>query len=131
MKLLKKEGVRDIRELEFSDIILGVLTELEETAKIERIDSELVNVVADEVRRKHKRIYSILALNEIGSKSRAILNIYHKINKLFKKSLGDRISPAEKMVYEKTINDLQNILEKRIAEQKHLSKIYRDYINVE
>lgn len=130
MDLLKKEGVRDIRELEFSDIILGVLQELEETAKIEKIDSELVNVVADEVRRKHKRIYSILVLNDIGMKSRAILNIYNRINRLHKKSYGEKITPAEKIVYEKTINDLEEILKKRIEEQKHLSKLYRQYMGI-
>lgn len=131
MKLIKDEGVRDIRELEFADIILGTLAELEDYAKVERVDAELVNITADEVRRKHKRIYSILALNEIGQKSKAILGLYYKINKLNKKMSAKNTLPQEALVIQKTIEQAKMLVKNRVDEQKHLSALYRKYMRIE
>jgi len=131
MDLLEKHGVRDIREPEYASIILDTLKELQDLAKIGKISHEIILTTVDEIRRRNKRIYSILALNEISTKARAILSVYSEINKLAKKKYGKGMSPDEVTIIERTINQLQDMVEKRIVEQQELRKLYQQYINIE
>lgn len=130
MDLLKKHGVRDIRDLEYSVIVLQVLEELEDYAKISRIDKELIDTVTDEVCKTNKRIYSILTVNEISQRSKAILNLYHKINDMQKKKNKCK-DPNELLVFSKTIEQTIQLLEKRVSEQKKYAALYRDYMKIE
>lgn len=130
MELTKKHGVRDIRDLEFSVIILQVMQELEDLAKIKRMNKELIDTVTDEVVKQNKRIYSILTLNEISNRAKAILNLYHEINDL-EKRMNRNKNPAEVLVYKKTIAQTTQLLENRLREQRKYSQVYKEYMNIE
>lgn len=131
MDLLKKHGVRDIRDLEFSTIILESTRELQDFAKVRRPTKELVDTIVDEVCKRNKRIYSILTMNEIGQRTRAILNIYHEIHILNKKKNLPSLSPSEEMIIKKTIEQAKMLLENRITQQEKLNDIYKEYMGVE
>lgn len=131
MDLLKKHGVRDIRDLEFSTIILQVLHELKEFARIKRAPKELIDTIVDEVCKTNKRIYSILAVNEISQRSRAILNIYFEINQLQKKLASDKLIPQEAIVFRKTLSQMEQLLDKRLAEQRKYASLYKDLMSIE
>lgn len=134
MELLKKEGVRDIRELEFADIIIDCLNELEELSKIKVVKRELIMVIVDEVIRKHKRIYSIIAKQEIATKVSAILAMNTEINNIHKKLIGTKNTkptPAEEIIYKKVIAKLKSDLENRTKEIEHLRDLYKQYLEIE
>lgn len=134
MELLKKEGVRDIRELEFADIILDCLMELEELSKVKPVKRELIMVIVDEVIRRHRRIYSIIAKQEIATKVSAILAINTEINQMHRKLKGSKTTqptPQEELIYKKVIAKLKQDLRNRVSEVEHLRDLYKEYINIE
>jgi len=130
MELLKKEGVRDIRELEFADIILDCLNELEDFSKVKIVRRELIAVIVDEVIRRHKRIYSMIAKMEIATKVSAILAINTEINAMHRKLKGTKTTKptvSEEIIYKKVINRLKDDLNSRVSEIEHLRDLYREY----
>lgn len=133
MDLIKKEGVRDVRELEYAGIILNVVAELEEHAKIEKIDRDLMVLTVDEVRRREKRIYTMLVLNEIGTKASGLLNIYSKINKLTARLYNNKKEPnsEQQIIIKHAIQNLKDMLENRLIEQKKLAALYKQYVNIQ
>lgn len=135
MDLIKKEGVRDIRELEWADIILEILRELEDDAKIEKVDFELIAVQAKMVLRRMKRFSSILLERDIASRAMALLNLYTKIHKMYKKIENPaknavKLTAEEAMVMKKIIAKRQEKLDSLIKEQEYLSDLYRQYLAI-
>lgn len=130
MDLLKKHGVRDIRDLEFSTLILEVLLELQDYSKIKKPTKELVDTIVDEVCKRNKRIYSMLTINEIGQRARAILNIYYEVNNLEKKSRNKNLTLGEEVIINKTIKQTEELLEKRLKQQEDWAEIYKKYMGI-
>ena len=59
LDLLKKHGVRNIRELEYSRMVTAVYNEMKELARIKQQSNEIILSVLDTERRKQKMQYSI------------------------------------------------------------------------
>lgn len=130
MELLKKYGVRDIRDLEFSMMILDTLRELEDYAKIKKVNKELVATMVDEVTKRHGRIYSILAANEIASRTRAILDIFHEISLMQDAKKKGKLRTAEIQIIDKTIKQAEALLAGRVKQQERYCDLYKEYMNI-
>lgn len=133
LQLLKQHGVRDIRELEFAEVVMAVCNELDDYAKAQKVDKELINIVVDETLRKEKRVYSILARSDISQKVSALLALRTKIEKQIKmiwqaEQKGDS---AKLTLLNKSISQLKQILKDRVNEQNKLSRLYNEYVRTE
>lgn len=131
MDLLKKEGVRDLRELEFADIILESVLELEELSRLRKCTRELILTIVDEVIRRHKRFYSMFAKQEITSKVSAILALNTEINKSLKAKKSKNITGEQIRIIDMNAEKLKTILAERFKEQEHLRDLYRVYLSME
>lgn len=132
MDLVDKHGVRDIRELEFSTIVLQTLEELRDYAKFNKVSPELVLSTVDEIRRKHKRIYTLFVLNEISSKVRAILSLYHESYKMDNKlRASGEIQGEKREIMERTVANLKRMQKNRIDEQNKLQEVYQQYMMID
>lgn len=95
---------------------------------------ELIMVIVDEVIRRHRRIYSIIAKQEIATKVSAILAINTEINQMHRKLKGSKTTqptPQEELIYKKVIAKLKQDLRNRVSEVEHLRDLYKEYINIE
>lgn len=136
LDLLKKHGVRDLREPEYARCVLDTLAELEEEAKIKKVEPEVINMTVDEVRRRIGRIFSIPTLNEIGMKAKGILAIHTNVNgthrQLENGTIGKRkLSGEELLVLKKVLLNRRNMLQKRLKEQEDLAMLYDQYTNIQ
>lgn len=125
MELLDSHGVRDIRELEFSGLVLQTFSELRDIAEIQKVSHELVLSTVTSVVRNNKRIYSILTHNEIATRVKSILGLYTELRKLEKK-LGENTD--EKLRRAK--DTIHKQLKGRIAEENKLQAVYEKYMNI-
>lgn len=130
MDLLKKHGVRDIRELEFAEMILKVIEELSEYAQITRPETGVIIAVTDEVIRKERRLYSTYAKTDIAQKSAGILNMYNSIQKIVKKIHSKKMREEEKEALKRAHEKIKEMLTNRIQEQRNLKRIYEKYLEI-
>lgn len=132
MQLLEKEGIRDLREPEFAIIVLEALAELEDKASLRKVSSDIVDLVVEEIRRKHRRIYSMVAESKISSKVSGLLSLYTEINKLkaMKNSPRKKIGPEEMELINKSIDDYQQMLDRRVLEQRKLDRLFVEYTEI-
>lgn len=126
MELLDKHGVRDIRELEFAEIVLDTLDELKIMAEVGRVNHRLVAAMVDEVRRKHKRIYSMVTLSEISSKVEAILDMIYEYGKYLTK-VKEAKTPRQQDKFKKIIFKLEETIKGRVKEQEKLKLVFEKY----
>lgn len=131
--MLLKEGSRDIRDLEFSTIIIEVIKRLSTFSKFNRVDKEMVNLVTDEVIRKNERIYSFVAKNEIAQKASAILSLNTKIQQMNsnKEKMRIKLNEENYNAYMKGLMQLEDMLKERMEEQYKLVKVLEKYLNVD
>lgn len=131
LELLEKHGVRDIREPEYASIVIETLIELQDYAKIKKVDSDMITTLVDEVRRRSNRIYSLLAIQEIATRVRAILNVYTEIHRISTKI--NKLKPEQanqRMIMQRILEQLKQIHARRMQEQAQLREIYDEYINI-
>lgn len=127
LSLINQHGIRDIRELEYAPIILDSLEELQKLATLETVQMDMAQLVIDEVRRRHKRIYSTMTLLELAGRVKAILTMYTKIQRYHTKAESIKITEDQKKAYLQVIEDLTEMLKRRMQEQQNLKKLYDEY----
>ncbi len=131
MALLDKHGVRDIRELEFSDIIIDVVDDLREyvTDGDKSTLSDLVLASISRICREKKRIYSIITTNEIASRCKNLLCLHTDYYKA-KIKMEKGKSETEREMYKKKIKKILEVLGKEIDENIRKRDIYEEYLKV-
>lgn len=82
MDLLDKYGVKDIRDLEFSELSIQVFEKLVNLTKNDqRIPHEITLLSVKNVLQSNKLIYSITAETELAQRVRGLLNSKHELEK--------------------------------------------------
>lgn len=129
MELLERNGIRDIRELEFADVSLKAFGILSETAKTVRIKVNTINKTVDMVRRKQGRIYSMLTMNEITGRVKGLLDLLHE-KKLLEKRFDKMKMGQEKNQVRRAIDNINEIFTLGLQDETRLAHIYYSYINM-
>lgn len=133
MDLIDKEGVKDIRELEFAQLTLDAFDELKDLVDAgELVPHELALATVDAVRRRHKRIYSMYAVQEVVSRVKALTGLYRTIMKIkiaikSKKVMGDKFLLQMKL---KALGKVEDMYKKRIDDEKNLVRIHEEYVRI-
>lgn len=133
MELLDKHGVRDIRELEFAEIVIETYKKLQSYANVEKVKNELIMAMVGDVRRQKSRIYSIVAENEIMTRTKGLLDmkttISHMNKKLKSKSI-EKIPLDEKEEIEAARKLAEELLTNRLIEEGKLAELYGKYTSI-
>lgn len=131
MELLDKHGVRDIRDLEFSGIVLQSIEILKGVIKDgNKADlTDLIHSVVSKVCRKEKRIYSYLTLTEIGSRVRAIISLYSMEYKTEIK-LQKAKTEMERVGLLDKFSNVKKLLKEELEEQEKRYKLYNEYLDI-
>lgn len=134
MALLDKHGVRDIRELEFADVILKVVYDLRDITRdgAKQNLSDMIIATISRVCREDKRIYSMITTSEIASRVRNILGLYADLYKtgirLAKVKNGKNDTEIRNV--EKKMDKVKEILVREVEEEEKRRKIYKDFLNI-
>lgn len=135
MDLLDKHGVRDIRELEFSEITLATYNELKDVCSdINKGDlSDMILATISRVMRERKRIYSSLTTTEIQSRCKNLLSIKKAIIQTQRKVKKEIEKPNEGIseVLRQSLQKQAEILNKELDEEERKFKIYKEYLRIE
>lgn len=136
LDLLKKYGIRNRRELEFSEITLNTYMKLKDIAIFKKQNEDIILGMADQTRREMKLQYSLLSLNFVVIQTKALLGLVTETEKLIeirrkliiKKETTQNNLMIERI--EKTIQMYAETLKTRIDEEKTKVKILREYENI-
>lgn len=82
MNLLIEEGIKDIRELKYAEIILEVRKKLINLARLGLVNKEIIVNYVEKIRRENKEILSILTSDDIITKIKGLLEITKQKEKL-------------------------------------------------
>jgi hypothetical protein len=131
MALLDKHGVRDIRELEFADIVLKAVNDLKDITRdgTKSNLSDMVVATISRVCRENKRIYSIMTTSEIASRVRNILGLYADLYKTSIK-LAKSKNDVERMNINEKKRKINQVLEIELKEEEKRRRIYNDFISI-
>lgn len=131
MELLDKHGVRDIRELEFADIVLKVTDDLKDITKdgTKSNMSDMIVATISRICREDKRIYSMITTSEIASRVRNILGLYADLYRCSIK-LAKSKNDIERMNIEDKQEKVKRILDIEIKEEEKRRKIYKDFLMI-
>lgn len=129
MELLEKNGIRDIRELEFADVALRAFLILSDTAKTVRIKTNTINKTVDMVRRQQGRIYSMLTMNEITGRVKGLLDLLNE-KKSLERKFGKMKMGEEKNMVMRAIENIDKIFKLGLQDETRLANIYNSYINM-
>lgn len=130
MELLDKHGVKDIRELEFSDVIIDTVEDLKafvvDGNKTEMND--MINSAVIRFAREKKKIYSYLTLGEINSRCRNILNIYAMFGRITAKLNKCKKEDFERLMIKK--KKIEEVLDREINEEVRKLQIYKKFLDI-
>jgi len=130
MDLIRKEGVRDIRELEFAGFVVKTYEYLKSIAVNSRVTQSLIQGTAQRFVRNDGRIYSIVAQLEITGRAHAALNLHHELNKQVERKEKLRRKGVDLRAINEAIAKTSKILGETIKEEKKLAKLYTKYLNI-
>lgn len=146
-ELIQKHHVRDIRELEFSDVVLKTHRELEEVSELEKLGSEVILAVLQDVCRREGRIYSMYAELNVMSKVKSLLTLKQMLTKYEKKALKLHLQVQKSIIQQKTTNKIilpdeeqkliqaahkfKQLYEKRVKEEERMSELFKEYVQIQ
>jgi len=130
MDLIRKEGVRDIRELEFAGFVMKTYSYLKAIAVNSRVTQSLIQATAQRFVRQDGRIYSIVANLEITNRAYALLNLTYELNKQNERLEKIRRKGGDLKSIKVAIDKTSIILGQSIKEEKKLAKLYVKYLNI-
>ena len=110
LDLLKKHGIRNVKELEFAKIIKAIYEELKDYAYTRQTKNELILGVLEQKRREYKVQYSILTINYLVAQTKAILDTLTEIGKLQKEINKNGKDEITMSILKQTKEKLQKIL---------------------
>lgn len=139
--LLIKEGVRDIRELEFSTVVMGVYKELRELAEVGKLKQEVILSTIKDVCRREGKIYSMYAELDVMTKVKSLLGLITELTNYKKKlktvTKSGKVGWSYKYLGEDRNNiviglkKVQEIFNRRLHEEARLCNLYEQYLNIE
>jgi hypothetical protein len=127
MTLLEKHGIRDIRELEIAELVLDSYTTLAQMTKFKKPTGPTILATIEAVKRKHKRIYSLLMTQEIASRTAALLTFLSELYTIQRKQPK---TPTERNYQKQAIKELTTALNTMLKEEQKLTRIYSEYRNI-
>lgn len=134
MSLLDEEGIRDVREMEFADVVMGAFGELVDLAGAGKVSHRLVLSVVESTRREMKRIYSLVAVNEIANRVSSMVELQAELGRILatlKKEKMKEVPDTQKIAgLGKGFELLKKMLSKRMLEEQKLMKVYHKYMEI-
>lgn len=130
MELLEKNGVKDVRDLEFAYISLKVFSTLCEMAKSMKVKLNTVNKTVDMIRRQEGRVYSMLTMNEITGRCKGLLDLLtekKEIERKLQKAKGNEL----KVSLAKALESIHEVFRIGLMDENRLAVMYNSYINME
>lgn len=128
MELLTKHGVRDLREPEYAYISWLVFERLKKSATTIRPTYDLIKSVVEEVKRKEKRIYSVLVIQDIAYRAKNLLTITYELAKIERKL--SKANQPERIILGDAKLLLLDIFKNAAKEEKALSDLYTEWIAI-
>lgn len=129
LDLLKKYGISNIKELEFSIITRAAYNELKELAYIQKINNDLILSMIVQKRREQKLQYSIITLNYVMMQTKGMLDLVTSIQQLKNKARTAK-TPETKEIIQQTIEKFQKVLKNRLDEEDQKIQIYQEYTQI-
>lgn len=135
MELVTQEGVRDIREMEYSELVLRVFRKLRNLAKMGLVNRDLINGYVETERRKDKRFLSILTTDDIISKVMGILRLVKeqtRIQNEMEKAvrMSNKAGNGAGEYFRDKIETLKKILEEVKDNEKELLANYEKLVQI-
>lgn len=132
LDLMEKHGVRDIRELENSKIVLELKEELSECSQIakKKISRDFLNMSVKQYLQRNKYFFSIMGDTEIGSRLMGILDFEREIAEM--KRQVNKPGDFEKLQrLRKMIKIYSNKLNEVLESEKKNVKILEEYNKIQ
>lgn len=137
MELLDKQGVRDIRELEFAIIGLKTYEKLKPLAKMGKCSQQVILMTAQEVARKQKMWYSLTAFSDIVNRASGLIGLEQEhakaqkqLEKENEKDDEDRdLTKVQALMY--STKQIKELLNETIKNETRLTEVYKEYINIQ
>lgn len=127
LDLLKKHGIKNVKELEFSIITKEVYDVMKDTAYIKKQTQDVILGVVEAIRRKLKMQYSILTLNFVIMKVKGMLDLVSEIAAL-KRTLEKKKKTEEtEKIIKQGIEKYGILLNMMIEEEINKIKIEKEY----
>lgn len=126
MDLLDKHGVRNIKELEFSVITTEAYEQLKEGTRIKKYTNETILSMVEGIRRKHKMVYSLLALNYVVLMVKSMLDLQAEVHQLERK-IDTAKSEVIQVIAEDQLKIFKELLRTRVDEEKEKVKVLEQY----
>lgn len=130
MDLIRKEGVRDIRELEFAGFVVQTYNYLKEIAENTRVTMSLIQATAQRFVRQDGKIYSIIAQMEVTSRTHAMLNLHYELGRQQQRLKKMRNKGLSIRAIKTGMDKTSIILGASLKEEKKLAKLYKTYLNI-
>jgi hypothetical protein len=129
--LLDKYGVKDVRELEISAMTLMAYERLKDMARASaKVPQELVETTTKHILQDEKLFYSILGMGVIVTRTRALLDLPHTLEKT-KKKLRKPLHEDEHEEQEKLKDALEKALDESVARHKKNVEVLKQYEGIE
>lgn len=136
--LLRKEGVAHERDLYYAPIILEVVSELHPYTSFGKCTEAMVEGMVDTKAREHKMPLSIIGVSKLTKKCKVILDLYKDYEKLRKEQaqlkhkiarLKDHTADDDHRILgiDAALKTINNLIEKKLEEQRHLQALYKQY----
>lgn len=132
MQLLKERGVKDVRDLEFSPLILECIRRLNKEASIQKVSIDMINLTLEEIRQDMGRVYSAFFMTEASSRTRAILYLITSIHEIYakiKKGVG-KMDVEKETGFREVLSMRKDMLKKKIERQEDLAEVYKDFLRI-
>lgn len=131
--LLIRHGVRDLRELEFAELILKVFWKLRPLARQGITDNDTILICIGMLARQDKRLQSIptedfLVRNAAGMLK--IVKVQTQNEKRLEKAIKQDKSEKDIEILKSTVEDLEVTLGEIIEEKEKLTEINREYVKI-
>ena len=132
LDLLKKHGIRNVKELEFSRIVMETYKKMKILAEIGKQNEEMIlaNIMAIIRASESKMQYSIISLNFLVMQVKSMLSLITEITR-FKKKLEKEEDRERKNIIKVAILEYNSMLKDRIKEEQEKIDIEKEYRKIE
>lgn len=130
LDLLKKHGIRNIKELEFAIITMATYDAMKDVAYIKKQSEDLIMGIIEGKRRELKMQYSMLTLNYVVMSVKGILDLTSEISALKRSKLKAKDEQTCAII-QQGIDQYSLIQRERLEEEERKIQIEREYREIQ
>lgn len=130
LKLIDDHGIRDVRDLEFSTVVLAVFKDLKDIATTEKVSQELLITTVQDVCREQGKIYSWYAETVVLTKVKSVLGLLTRMCKYEVQLDKEHLPKLKRDNLIKAYNRTKEKFQSRLNQEGRLVLLYDQYLNV-